>query len=122
MRVTDKCDAYSFGVVALEIMMGRHPGELLQSQLATSSTFSESRGDLFLKDVLDQRLSPPTGELAKAVVVVVSLAFACTSMNPRARPAMCFVAKQLSEPTLPFPSEPFDIITIGNLIRETALR
>ncbi|PRQ25748.1 putative protein kinase RLK-Pelle-LRR-XI-1 family [Rosa chinensis] len=31
MQVTDKCDVYSFGLVALEIMMGRHPGELLTS-------------------------------------------------------------------------------------------
>ncbi|CAL5387461.1 unnamed protein product [Camellia sinensis] len=31
MVVTEKCDAYSFGVVALETIMGRHPGELLSS-------------------------------------------------------------------------------------------
>ncbi|CAL5334537.1 unnamed protein product [Camellia sinensis] len=27
MVVTEKCDAYSFGVVAQETIMGRHPGE-----------------------------------------------------------------------------------------------
>ncbi|XP_061994885.1 MDIS1-interacting receptor like kinase 2-like [Rosa rugosa] len=29
MAVTEKCDVYGFGVVALEIIMGRHPGELI---------------------------------------------------------------------------------------------
>ncbi|KAK1575747.1 hypothetical protein Q3G72_007969 [Acer saccharum] len=26
MAVTEKCDVYSFGVLVLEILMGRHPG------------------------------------------------------------------------------------------------
>ncbi|PRQ41022.1 putative protein kinase RLK-Pelle-LRR-XI-1 family [Rosa chinensis] len=29
MAVTEKCDVYGFGVVALEIIIGRHPGELI---------------------------------------------------------------------------------------------
>ena len=29
MVVTEKCDVYSFGIVALEILMGKHLGELL---------------------------------------------------------------------------------------------
>ncbi|PON66815.1 hypothetical protein TorRG33x02_266730, partial [Trema orientale] len=116
MRVTDKCDVFSFGVVALEIMMGRHPGELLQSPLASPRMLSED-AQLLLKDVLDQRLLQPSGELAKAVAVVVTLAFACVSTNPRARPNMHFVAQELSAPTLPYVSEPFDLITIGMLIR-----
>ncbi|KAK1592812.1 hypothetical protein Q3G72_030767 [Acer saccharum] len=29
MAVTQKCDVYSFGVLVLEILMGRHPGELV---------------------------------------------------------------------------------------------
>jgi serine/threonine protein kinase len=36
MKVTEKCDVYSFGVVVLEIIMGRHPTELLTS-LSSSS-------------------------------------------------------------------------------------
>lgn len=116
MRVTDKCDVFSFGVVALEIMMGRHPGEMLQSLLSSPRTLSDD-AQLLLKDVLDQRLSAPSGELAKAAVVVATLAFACASMNPRARPTMRFVAQELSAPTLPYVSEPFDVITIGMLIR-----
>ena len=115
MRVTDKCDVYSFGVVALEVMMGRHPGELLQSLMA-SSRMSSNDAQLVLKDVLDQRLIKPSGELAEAVVVVVTLALACASTNQRARPNMRFVAQELSAPTLPYASEPFDVITLGMLL------
>ncbi|KAK8662429.1 hypothetical protein V6N13_092003 [Hibiscus sabdariffa] len=32
MVVTEKCDVYSFGVLALETLMGKHPGKLLQNQ------------------------------------------------------------------------------------------
>ena len=31
MIVTEKGDAYSFGVVTLETIMGRHPGDFLSS-------------------------------------------------------------------------------------------
>ncbi|RVW53590.1 putative leucine-rich repeat receptor-like protein kinase [Vitis vinifera] len=104
MCITDKCDVYSFGVVALEVMMGRHPEELLVS--LPSSALSDDPG-LLLKDVLDQRLPMPTGQLAEEVVFVVKVALACTHAAPESRPTMRFVAKELSaQPRLPH-SEPF---------------
>ncbi|KAL5561994.1 hypothetical protein UlMin_031741 [Ulmus minor] len=118
MKVTFKCDVYSFGVVALEILMGRHPGKLLESLSASSARarLSKNYGQMLLKDVLDQRLSPPAGELAKAMVVAVTLALACTRTIPKARPTMRFVAQELSAPNLPYLSEPFEVISISKLI------
>ena len=116
MRVTNKCDVYSFGVVALEVMMGRHPGELLVSLSSSSSsttTLSENR-ELLLKDLLDQRLPPPTGQLAEAVVFVVTIALACTRSTPELRPTMRFVAQELSAQTHAF-FESFGMITISKL-------
>ncbi|KAH7691039.1 Non-specific serine/threonine protein kinase protein [Dioscorea alata] len=94
-KFTDKCDVYSFGMVTLEVIMGMHPGELL---LNLPSMLSSSEGnDLLLKDVLDNRLLPPTGQLAEQVVFIVKVALACTQTNPALRPAMLSIAQDLQE-------------------------
>ena len=111
MRVTDKCDVYSFGVVTLEVMMGRHPGELLNS-LSSSKTSVSENPDLLLEDVLDQRLLPPLGQLAEEVVFIVNVALACTRNNPEARPSMRFVAQELAARSQSHHlSEPLGMIT-----------
>ena len=97
MRVTTKCDVYSFGVVALEIMMGKHPGELLNS--LSSVTLLSNNKELLLKDLLDQRLPPPTDQIAEEVVLVVTIGLACTRSVPESRPTMLFVAEELSART-----------------------
>ena len=51
MKVTDKSDVYSFGVVALEVMMGRHPGEMLESLSGSSRLLSNDK-ELLLEDIL----------------------------------------------------------------------
>ncbi|CAL9023438.1 unnamed protein product [Prunus brigantina] len=117
MRVTDKCDVFSFGVVALEVMMGRHPGDLLESQLSKSSkSMKEDNAELLLKDLLDQRLEAPSNELAKAVVLVMSLALACIHTRPGSRPTMLYVAQKLSTRSLPSLPEPFGMLTINKLM------
>lgn len=112
MRVTDKCDVYSFGVVVLEIMMGKHPGEFLGTLYSNKSLSSM---EVFLKDVLDQRLPPPTGNLAEAIVFRMTMALACTRVAPESRPTMRSVAQELSANTQACLSEPFDLTTISKL-------
>lgn len=114
MKVTDKCDVYSFGVLALEILMGRHPGEMLESLLESSKSLNDNT-EMLLKDVLDQRLESPTDELAEAVVFVVTIGLACTRSRPELRPTMRFVAQELSARTQPYISEPFGMLTINKL-------
>ncbi|KAK1290735.1 putative LRR receptor-like serine/threonine-protein kinase [Acorus calamus] len=91
MRVTEKCDVYSFGVVALEVIMGRHPGEYI-----STTSHSSGRRSMKLKDVLDQRLSYPTDEVAKGIVVAMRVALACVRDNPKSRPTMQQVTIDLS--------------------------
>ncbi|CAL5386024.1 unnamed protein product [Camellia sinensis] len=55
--VTEKCDVYSFGVLALEVIKGKHPGDFIMSLL---TPVVES---IQLKDVLDQCLSLPSPEV-----------------------------------------------------------
>ncbi|KAF3974548.1 hypothetical protein CMV_002119 [Castanea mollissima] len=38
MEVNEKCDVYSFGVVTLEVIMGKHPGDLISLLLSSSSS------------------------------------------------------------------------------------
>ncbi|KAJ1385656.1 Serine-threonine/tyrosine-protein kinase, catalytic domain [Sesbania bispinosa] len=114
MRVTDKCDVYSFGVVALEIMMGNHPGELLATLSSHKSLSSIEDSQVLLKDVLDQRLPPPIGQLAEAIVFTVSVALACTRAAPESRPMVRSVAQELLATTQACLSEPFSMITISS--------
>lgn len=66
MIVTEKCDVYNFGVVALETMMGKHPGELFT--LLSSS----SAQNIMLTNILDSHLpSPQDQKVVKDVVLVV---------------------------------------------------
>ncbi|XP_072065837.1 MDIS1-interacting receptor like kinase 2-like isoform X2 [Arachis hypogaea] len=87
INVTTKCDVYSFGVVALETMMGHHPGEFI-SRLSKPST-----QNLKVKDVLDSRIPLPILEKdMQDVVLVMTLALACLSSDPKSRPSMEDVA------------------------------
>ncbi|KAI8015558.1 Receptor-like protein 35 [Camellia lanceoleosa] len=89
MVVTEKCDTYSFGVVALETIMGRHPGELL------SSLESLSAQNIMLTDVLDPRLPPPTNPIVVGnIVLVARMAIACLRSEPRSRPTMLRISQE----------------------------
>ncbi|CAL5417611.1 unnamed protein product [Camellia sinensis] len=115
MEVNEKCDVYSFGVLALEVIMGKHPGDLISSLSSSSSSSSTSTTQrIFLKDVLDQRLLPPRNQVAEQIVVVAKLAFACLHTTPLSRPTMQQVATILSKqrPTL---QNQFYTITLGQL-------
>ncbi|KAJ6304477.1 hypothetical protein OIU77_018192 [Salix suchowensis] len=94
MRMTAKCDVYSFGVLALETVMGKHPDELVS--ILQSSTDQQ---EIETKNVLDPRLPPPSGQrIEKEVVSVVMLAFSCLKVNPDYRPTMHDVTNALSNP------------------------
>ncbi|KAK3199326.1 hypothetical protein Dsin_022741 [Dipteronia sinensis] len=109
MVVTEKCDVYSFGVMALEILMGRHPGELL------SSLGSSRNENIMLMDIVDPRLSPPMDKLiAQDVVLVSSVAFACLHSKPKFRPSMQRVSQEfLACKTLM--SKPFQEVSTAQL-------
>ncbi|XVF21524.1 hypothetical protein REPUB_Repub12eG0097300 [Reevesia pubescens] len=113
MRISEKCDIYSFGVVALELMLGKHPGELLSS--LSTPILSSNNKELFLMDVLDQRLPPPTGHIAKDVVFLVTVGLACARVTPESRPPMHFVAQELSARTQVCLDEPLGMIKISML-------
>nr|XP_034924364.1 MDIS1-interacting receptor like kinase 2-like [Populus alba] len=113
MKVDEKCDVYSFGVLTLEVMMGKHPGDFISSLMLSASTSSSSPigHNTVLKDVLDQRLPPPENlvsptnknELADGVAHGAKLAFACLQTDPHYRPTMRQVSTELTTRWPPLP-------------------
>ncbi|XP_038715824.1 MDIS1-interacting receptor like kinase 2-like [Tripterygium wilfordii] len=91
MKVTEKCDVYSFGVIALEVIKGEHPGDIipsLPSPWATDNTLSE--------EVLDQRLAPPSLDVVDEVIMVVKIATQCLNANAQSRPTMHMISQLFS--------------------------
>ncbi|KAL3725015.1 hypothetical protein ACJRO7_030084 [Eucalyptus globulus] len=111
--VTEKCDVFGFGVVAMEVIMGKHPGDLISISDPSSSSLAKIGSDFLLQDVLDRRLSLPVGRDAEDVVSLAKLAFACLQVDPRRRPSMKGVSLLLAV-RVPL-AKPFSEITLGEL-------
>ncbi|KAJ0601724.1 putative protein kinase RLK-Pelle-LRR-XI-1 family [Helianthus annuus] len=91
MIVTEKCDVYSFGVVVLETIGGNHPGDLL-----SSLNYSTTSGTT-LENILDKRLPYPIDRsIEKEIVRVCNVAVACILTDPKCRPTMKEVSRELS--------------------------
>ncbi|KAF8012961.1 hypothetical protein BT93_I0966 [Corymbia citriodora subsp. variegata] len=105
----EKCDVYSYGVVAMETMMGEHPGDIV-------STLSTSSGeDIMLHKILDSRLPfPRKNSVAGSIVQIVSLALACLSANPKSRPTMKQVSEAFLTRKLPL-AKPLHEISLAQL-------
>ncbi|KAJ8530832.1 hypothetical protein K7X08_023713 [Anisodus acutangulus] len=91
MKVTEMCDVYSFGVLALEILKGKHPGEYI-TVLANLST----RDHVQLCDLLDERLPHPENEVKEVLIFIIKLAISCLLETPKSRPTMHFISHMLS--------------------------
>ncbi|KAM3399334.1 hypothetical protein ACQJBY_004617 [Aegilops geniculata] len=100
--VTEKCDVYSFGVVVLELVMGKHPKNLLDDSLS-----SEEQA-ILVKDILDQRPTTPTTTEENSLALLIKLAFSCLESSPQARPTMRgayqTLIQQPSSSSCPMPS------------------
>ncbi|XP_020202606.1 MDIS1-interacting receptor like kinase 2 [Cajanus cajan] len=113
MEVNEKIDVFSFGVLCLEILMGKHPGDLIFPLYSSSETSSVS--NLLLKDVLDQRLPHPVKPDVEEVILISNVAFACLSENPRLRPNMKQVHNEFLMPKS-YPMDSLPSVTLGQLI------
>ncbi|THF97593.1 hypothetical protein TEA_007595 [Camellia sinensis var. sinensis] len=81
--------AGTYGYVA-PVIKGKHPGDFITFLLTPAVE------NIQLKDVLDQRLSPPSPEVEEVVMRSVKLAIACLHVNPQSRPTMYIVSQLLS--------------------------
>ncbi|KAA3485345.1 putative LRR receptor-like serine/threonine-protein kinase [Gossypium australe] len=116
-EANEKCDVYSYGVLALEVIMGKHPEDLLLSLSLPESIIGHR---LTLKDLLDYRLPPPEDPIGEEVVFTIKLAFSCLQTKPQSRPTMQQVSQKLSirKPTL---SDPLEMIKLEKLLFDKIL-
>ncbi|KAG6629361.1 MDIS1-interacting receptor like kinase 2-like [Carya illinoinensis] len=92
MKITDKCDVYSFGVLALEVIMGKYPGDFICSVKSSPSV----EMSIQLKDVLDQRLPFPTPQVEAELIRVAKIATECLNELAESRPTMHMISKVLA--------------------------
>ncbi|GAY32773.1 hypothetical protein CUMW_274200 [Citrus unshiu] len=83
MKITEKCDVYSFGVLALEVIKGKHPRDFLSS--ISSSSLNT---DIELDEMLDPRLPAPSRSVQEKLISIVKVAFSCLNESPESRPTM----------------------------------
>ncbi|KAJ0016987.1 hypothetical protein Pint_10178 [Pistacia integerrima] len=87
MKVTGKYDVYSFGVLALEVINGKHPSDIIPTL-----SFPFTWEDLLLSNVLDERLPLPPPNIQDQLIAIIKLAIDCLDSNPKSRPTMNMVS------------------------------
>ena len=90
MKITEKCDVYSFGVLVLEVIKGKHPRDFLSS--ISSSSLNT---DIELDEMLDPRLPAPSRSVQEKLISIMEVAFSCLNESPESRPTMKIVSQQL---------------------------
>ena len=95
--MTEKCDFYSFGVLALEVIKGNHLGDFIYFALSPLA-------NILLKDVLDQRLQPSTGQVRDELIKIATIATACLHAKLQPRPTMLMISRRLSSSIMQIPT------------------
>lgn len=98
MKVTEKCDIYSYGVVLLELLTGKTPVQPIDDggDLVTLMR-NYIRGHSLSSEILDSRLNLKDEIAVNHMITVLKIALMCTSMSPYDRPSMREVVIMLIE-------------------------
>ncbi|XP_026430879.1 MDIS1-interacting receptor like kinase 2-like [Papaver somniferum] len=121
MKVTEKCDVYSFGVIILEVLMGRYPSEvitLLSQNVLSSLSLGTVGQSISVRDIMDKSVGKPAEIVKRQITDVMKVGFSCLHNDPCARPTMQEISVKLalsaeSRAELP---KPFETITLGDIL------
>lgn len=100
MKVSEKCDIYSYGVVLLELLTGRTPVQPLEQggDLVTwVRNYIRNHNNTLSSGVLDSRLNLEDQTTVNHMLTVLKIALLCTNMTPLDRPSMRQVVLMLIE-------------------------
>ena len=117
MKVTEKCDIYSFGVVLLELVTGRSPVQPLE-QGGDLVTYVRRAIQAAVPtfELFDKRLDLSAPKTTEEMSLVLKIALFCTSASPLNRPTMREVIAMLidareyvsNSPSSPTSESPLD--------------
>lgn len=98
MKVTEKCDIYSYGVVLLELLTGKTPVQALEQggDLATWVRNYVQKHNLS-PGIIDSRVNLEEENTVSHMLTVLKIALLCTSTSPLERPTMTEVVRMLIE-------------------------
>lgn len=98
MKVDEKSDIYSYGVVLMELLTGKKP---LEPEFGESVDIVEwIRGKMRKKESLEEALDVNVGSnkhVREEMLLVLRLAILCTAKLPKERPSMRDVLTMLGE-------------------------
>ena len=98
MKVTEKCDIYSYGVVLLELLTGKTPVQPLdQGGDLVNWVKNYIRTNSLTPGLLDARLNLQDRSIVDHMITVMKLALLCINMSPFDRPSMREVVLMLNE-------------------------
>ncbi|CAI9088968.1 OLC1v1023441C1 [Oldenlandia corymbosa var. corymbosa] len=111
MKVTEKCDIYSFGVVLLELITGKSPVQPLDQGGDLVTWVKQSIHKVVeLSEIYDKRLDLISVRNLEEISLVLKIALFCTSTSPLSRPTMREVVAMLIDAregtTISSPSSP----------------
>lgn len=110
MKVTEKCDIYSFGVVLLELVTGKPPVQPIDQGGDLVTCVKRSiNGMIPVSDIFDRRLDLSCKKTTDEMSLFLRIALFCTSPSPLNRPTMREVVAMMIDArtvTLISPSSP----------------
>ncbi|KAJ7540903.1 hypothetical protein O6H91_10G035500 [Diphasiastrum complanatum] len=99
MKVDEKSDIYSFGVVLLELLTGKRPAEPEFGDAVNIVEWVRSKVQTKegVVEVLDANIGASCSSVQEEMMLLLRVALLCTSKSPRDRPSMRDVVTMLSE-------------------------
>lgn len=100
MKITEKSDVYSYGVVLLEVLTGKEPNDNLIPEGAHISAWINTELRKKRREfaaILDQQLLLRSGTQIEEMIQVLGVALLCVNPCPEDRPTMKDVTVMLKE-------------------------